>query len=130
MNLLTDKAKKDFEKWLEENHGQNSSNPIGEVACGFESTWIYASSIFPYFEPDHYVVQSETLQYALLQEWFDSVGYYIHTDIEQDDEGKMLFKPTVIRNGEVISPPYEVKRSRNESVKWAIECANFKYNQR
>lgn len=114
MNLLTDKALTDYTNWL-------------------------LTDYIPSTRPDYKKFtdsqilgkinrMGETLQFALIQEWLDSVGYYIHTDIEQDDEGKILFKPTVIRNGEVISPPYEVKKSRNESVKWAIECANFKYN--
>ena len=98
--ILTGKAKKDFNKWL------NSDEDILQGLDLFQL--------------------NNTCIYALIIEWFDSVGIYInprYNEVSEEFMPQIRFKP--IRNNDDPKPFY---KTRQEATEKAIEKANEIYN--
>ena len=101
--ILTGKAKKDFIKWLYFKHNLQPYNLFNEI-----------------------------IQYALIIEWFDSVGIYIMPEICSI---KGIFTATIFhekyrtKTGRTISV-IENFNSRQEALTEAIKKANEIYNNK
>lgn len=106
--ILTGKSKEDFEKWI----------PKSKMGDGY-SSHIFINGMYLIFE-----LMPETLQYAIIQEWFDSVGIYIETDF-----GKLDWGFTVRFNFKTIESLCNFE-TRNEALKAAITNANEIYNEK
>jgi len=94
--ILTGKASKDFIKWLHFKHNLQPYNLFNEI-----------------------------IQYALIIEWFDSVGIYINSS------GLTLSK-TFISDVSVNNNceyNYDGFRTRKEAIEQAIKKANEIYNE-
>lgn len=110
--ILTGKAKADFEKWSCNNHNEQ----------GKRLFYIEQEDNYKFINTEHYIHNiSESVLYALIIDWFDSVGiritvsYWDHTDKWQD----------VVLG--LINGRFE-HNSRQEATKQAILKANEIYN--
>ena len=74
---------------------------------------------------------SETLQNALIIEWFDSVGIYIsinYVDFYDEFKNDTGFETYVTNKG--LSVKFRIVSNRQEAIKQAIEKANEIYNNK
>ena len=99
--ILTGKAKKDFEKWLNKemyylgrHHFEDRDNNIEDL--------------------------SDIFQNALIIEWFDSVGIYITSDYFELNKG--FYSEVLDSNFTIVKP------TRHEAITEAIKKANEYYN--
>ena len=98
--ILTGKASKDFIKWLHFKHNLQPYNLFNEI-----------------------------IQYALIIEWFDSVGIYIsinYVDFYDEFRNNTGFETYVTNKG--LSVKFRSVSIRQEAIKQAIKKANEIYN--
>lgn len=109
--ILTGKAKEDFEKWFSDYSEKNH----------------HLSGWRDYDQYIDEVELPETLQYAIIQEWFDSVGIYI-----SPYTNGIVYEPGVLWYYSLVTENYRstYHLSRNEAVEAAITNANLIYNER
>ena len=91
--VLIGKASKDFIKWLHFKHNLQPYNLFNEI-----------------------------IQYALIIEWFDSVGIYITSDYFELNKG--FYSEILDSNFEIV------KLTRQEAFTEAIKKANEIYNEK
>lgn len=105
---LTDKTKEEFEKWLQEpkkEHGR-----FGQLVTNtFDS--------MPF-----------SMQYGVLVDFFDSVGIYIH--IELDEFGAVLGEPIHECKLSINFNEIDDELTRHQARQKAIEKANEIFNDR
>jgi hypothetical protein len=100
--ILTGKAKKDFIKWLYFKHNLQPYNLFNEI-----------------------------IQYALIIEWFDSVGIYIsinYVDFYDEFKNNTGFETYVTNKG--LSVKFRIVSIRQEATEQAIKKANEIYNNK
>lgn len=112
MNLLTDKCLADFENWLLTDYTPSTRPDYKTFTDG---------QILGKFKR-----MGETLQYTIIQEFFDSVGIYIGVITEPSNGGEICYFNYKV-NKKKFSPYNE---DRKETWKAAIIIANELYNQR
>lgn len=96
--ILTDKAKEDFIKWSRKEYDK-------DLFCAFTS-------------------MPKTSQYALIIEWFDSVGIFIQIDFENREP---IFSYYIFNYKNICSGEDNAK-TRSEATQQAILKANEIYN--
>lgn len=104
MIILTDKAKSDFGFWLSQRRASIE-------------------------EQENFRKLSETAQYAIIIEWFDSVGIFIEVGSLFDFAG-IKFRFNILENNETIQSYYNKFDGRLLAVKEGISFANEIYNKR
>lgn len=107
--ILTGKAREDFEKWL----------------------FMFQESIFKgiFLDDeqdvlDEFDILPEICKYALIAEWFASVGIYINTEL---DYLHSVWFPTINNNWNFEEVEF---KTRPEAIKEAIKKANEIYNNK
>lgn len=105
--ILTDKCKTDFERWLkQQEYGHDMF--IGNIKQGIFCT--------------HVTSLPESVQYALITEFFDSVGIYIKVVLNYSEH-------TWLQSVDYYFTE-STYPSRTEALKAAIEQANLIYNSK
>ena len=109
---LTGKSLEQFEKWYCEN--------VYKKEC---ELYHYALVVY-----DQFYIHSESMQYGVLVDFFDSVGIYIHIVMEEYgfDMDKTIHKCSITINFE----HFEGELTRPQARTKAIEKANEIYNNR
>ena len=100
--ILTGKASKDFIKWLHFKHNLQPYNLFNEI-----------------------------IQYALIIEWFDSVGIFVsinYVDFYNEIRNDKGFETYVTNKG--LSVKFRSVSIRQEAIKQAIKKANEIYNEK
>jgi len=107
--MLTDKAKNDFFQWRKEN--------------GYEVTFSQSSSqgSAESFDKLYQIYES-----ALIIEWFDSIGVYIHIEAYVSFNERILFKNYILNHANIDEQNSYI--DRNSSIESAIKKANEIYN--
>ena len=103
--ILTGETKLDFERWLH-------SNDVLIKDGIYDDT--YLTDVFEDLPLN--------LQYALIIEWFDSVGIYVNSDYFELN--KVFYSEVLDSNFEIIKP------TRQEALTEAIKKANEIYNEK
>ena len=103
--ILTGETKLDFEIWLH-------SNDVLIKDGIYDDT--YLTDVFDKLPLN--------LQYALIIEWFDSVGIYVNSDYFELNKG--FYSEVLDSNFEIIKP------TRQEALTEAIKKANEIYNEK
>ncbi len=115
-NLLTDKTLPTFERWYFETHCKSSIK--------FEDLLLWQKSeVF-----DWLYSRCETIQYAFMIEFFDSVGIYI--EITKSADIFWLYDIKINNAKVYISALDPMQRNRQEATEKAIEHANEIFNNR
>jgi len=128
--MLTGKAKDDFEKYAKEFHDFVSENQKGKRLFYIESIDDYKM-----INTEHYIENVGTsMFFALVIEWFDSVGLYIEANIHDnkkfwcdvsffEDDNKLSNDSSLKLDGEIL-----YFDSRSIAIKQGIIKANEIYN--
>lgn len=113
--ILTGKAKEEFLKW-------NYEDDFGYIDIEPRSLTVHFDDLY------------DNLQYALIIEWFDSVGIFIHIEPYLGGGKECFYCKVIYRNELFLDQMEEINNgeyleNRQEATKQAIIKANEIYNK-
>lgn len=119
--ILTGKAKEDFELWVNNTHDDNGNGQTGKRLFYIESIDDYK-----FINTEHYIHNiGESMLYALIIEWLDSLGLIIIIDYTNP-----FWYAYIMEGVGSHSTDYNGFCSRQEATKQAILKANELYNNK
>ena len=105
INLLSDKVREEFQKWL-----LNDYRIANDKKCGYIICTSFIDNLVP------------SMQYGVLVDYFDSVG--IDINVHRHDRFRFDYDIKDSGNGWLLFNEYDIKGTRDEARKAAIQKAD------